>query len=66
MINAGCRGINIGIIYICVMDISPFTYICLLSFVIPNTSIDKYIIVGIIGQGSGGSMSIGGALELNG
>ena len=56
--------INIGIIYICVVYISPFTYIVLLSFVIPNTGIDEYIIIGFIGQGSGRFMSIGGALDL--
>ena len=64
MVNAGSRMINIGIIYICVIDISPFTYIGLFSFIIPNTSIDEQIIKGFIGQGSGGCMSIGGALEL--
>ena len=64
MIKAGSRVINIGIIYICVVDISSFTYFGLFSFIIPNTGIDEKIIIGVIGQGSGGSMSIGGALEL--
>ena len=64
MVNAGSRMINIGVIYICVIDIPSFTYIGLLSFIISNTSIDEYIIIGFIGQGSGGSMSISGALEL--
>ena len=64
MVNAGSRMINIGFIYICSIEISSFTYIRLFSFVIPNTGIDKSIIVGIIGQGGGGSMSISVALEL--
>ena len=63
MINAGCGRVNIGFIYICSIDISSFTYIGLFSFVIPNTGIDKYVILSIIGQGGGGSMSMGGALE---
>ena len=53
-----------GFIYICSIDISSFTYIGLYSFVIPNTGIDKQVIVSILGKGSGGSMSMGGALEL--
>ena len=64
MVNAGSRMINIGFIYICGIDISSFTYIGFFSFVIPNTAIDKKILVSIIGQGGGGSMSIGGALQL--
>ena len=64
MINAGSRVINIGIIYICIIDIPSFTYIGLFSFVIPNSGIDEKNIIGFIGQGSGGSMSMSGALEL--
>ena len=40
-VNAGSRMVNIGIIYICVVDISSFTFIGLFSFVIPNTGIDE-------------------------
>ena len=63
MINAGCRSVNIGFIYVGGIDISSFTYIGLCSLVIPNTGIDKQVIIGIIGQGGRGSMSMGGALE---
>ena len=38
MVNAGSRMVNIGIIYICVIDISSFTYIGLFSFVGPIPS----------------------------
>ena len=41
VVKAGSRMINIGIIYICVIDISSFTYIGLFSLIIPNTSIDE-------------------------
>ena len=64
MMNAGCRVINIGFIYICSIDISSFTYIGLFSLIIPNTGIVKKVTISIIRQGGGGSMSIGGALEL--
>ena len=63
MINAGCRRANIGFIYVSGIDISSFAYIGLFGLVIPNTGIDEKVIVGIIGQGGGGSMSMGGALE---
>ena len=43
MINAGCRGVNIGIIYVGGIDISSFAYIGLFGLVIPNTGIDEQI-----------------------
>ena len=64
MINAGCREVNIGIIYVGNIDISSFAYIGLFGLIIPNIGIDEQVIVGVIGQGGGGSMSMGGTLEL--
>ena len=63
MLNAGCRRVNIGIIYVGDIDISSFAYIGLFGLIIPNTGIDEYVIVGVTGQGGGGSMSMGGTLE---
>ena len=41
MINAVCRWVNIGFIYVGGIDISSVTYIGLFSLVIPITGIDK-------------------------
>ena len=63
MINAECRRVNIGFIYVGSIGISSFAYIGLFGLVIPNTGIDELVIIGILGHGGGASMSMGGALE---
>ena len=41
MIDAFCRWVNIGFIYVGDIDISSLSYIGLFGLVIPNTGIDE-------------------------